>query len=62
MEKLRLFTLIISIGCGLLFGMVSAVRGDLSLALKTGGRVSSFGRSKGCLSDSLAVAEAGCDQ
>ncbi|HEX2714269.1 MAG TPA: FtsX-like permease family protein, partial [Candidatus Acidoferrales bacterium] len=55
-----LFSLIISIGCGLLFGVVPATRagrGDLSFALNSRGRGSSVGRREGRLSDALVVAE-----
>jgi len=55
-----LFTLIISIGGGLLFGVVPAIRagrGDLSFALNSRGRGSSGGRREGRLSDTLVVVE-----
>jgi predicted permease len=55
-----LFTMIVSLGCGLLFGIVPAIRAgrsELSLALKTGGRGSTPGRREGRLSDSLVILE-----
>lgn len=55
-----LFTLLVSIIAGLLFGVAPAIRaarGDLSVALKTGGRGSSLGRREGWHSDALVVAE-----
>jgi predicted permease len=55
-----MFTMLISILAGLLFGVVPAIRagrGDLSLTLKAGGRSSSVARSERRLSDALMVAE-----
>jgi predicted permease len=57
-----LFTFVVTIFCGLLFGVVPAIRagrGDLSLALRAGGRGSSLGKNEIHLSDSLVVAEVG---
>jgi putative ABC transport system permease protein len=55
-----LFTLIISLGCGFLFGVVPAIRagrGDLSAALNSRGRGTSVAKREGRLSDALVVAE-----
>jgi predicted permease len=55
-----LFTMLVSIGCGLIFGMLPAIRasrGDLASALKSGGRGGSPGRHEGRWNDSLAAAE-----
>jgi putative ABC transport system permease protein len=55
-----LFALLISIVAGLLFGVAPAIRagcGDLSAALKAGGRGSSPGRKEGKLGDALVIAE-----
>jgi predicted permease len=55
-----MFTMLISIFAGLLFGVVPAIRaggGDLSVTLKAGGRGSSLARSERRLSDALMVAE-----
>jgi putative ABC transport system permease protein len=55
-----MFTMLISIFAGLLFGVVPAIRagrGDLSLTLRAGGRGSSLARSERRLSDALMVAE-----
>jgi predicted permease len=54
------FTMLISILSGVLFGIVPAVRagrGDLSLTLRAGGRGSSSSRNERRLSDALMVAE-----
>jgi predicted permease len=54
------FTTLISVLAGLLFGVFPAIRagrGDLSLALRTGGRGSSLGKRERWLSDVLIVAE-----
>src|SRR5215472_1775359 len=55
-----LFTMLVSIGCGLVFGILPAIRasrGDLAPALKSGGRNGSSGRHEGRWNDSLAAAE-----
>jgi putative ABC transport system permease protein len=55
-----LFTFLVSIGCGLVFGILPAIRasrGDLAAALKAGGRGGSPGRHEGRWNDSLAAAE-----
>ena len=55
-----LFTLLTSLVAGLLFGVAPAIRaaqGNLSLALKSGGRGTSLGRNEGQLSDALVVVE-----
>jgi predicted permease len=55
-----MFTMLISIFAGVLFGVVPAIRagrGDLSLTLRAGGRGSSAARSERRLSDALMVAE-----
>jgi putative ABC transport system permease protein len=54
------FTFIVSICCGVLFGVVPAIRagrGDLSRALSTGGRGASLGKNEVRLSDSLVISE-----
>lgn len=54
------FTFMVSICCGVLFGVVPAIRagrGDLSLALRTQGRGASLGKNEGRLSDSMVIAE-----
>ena len=54
------FTMLISIVSGVLFGIVPAVcagRGDLSITLRAGGRGSSSSRNERRLSDALMVAE-----
>jgi hypothetical protein len=55
-----LFTMLVSIGCGLVFGILPAIRasrGDLAPALKSGGRGSSPARHEGRWNDSLVAAE-----
>jgi putative ABC transport system permease protein len=55
-----LFTLILSTGCGLVFGMVPAIRagrGSLALALSARGRGTSTGKREGYLSDGLVIVE-----
>jgi putative ABC transport system permease protein len=55
-----LFTLILSVGCGLLFGMVPAIRagrGSLALALSARSRGRSSGKREGYLSDGLVIVE-----
>jgi len=55
-----LFTLLVSIGCGLVFGILPAIRAsrsDLAPALKSYGRGSSSARHEGRWNDWLAVAE-----
>jgi predicted permease len=55
-----LFTMLVSIGCGLVFGIVPAIRasrGDLAPALKSGGRASSPARYEGRWNDSLVAAQ-----
>jgi putative ABC transport system permease protein len=55
-----LFTVLVSIGCGLVFGILPALRGsrcDLAEALKSGGRGGSRSRHEGRWNDSLAAAE-----
>lgn len=54
------FAFIVSICCGVLFGVVPALRagrGDLSRALSTGGRGASLGKNEVRLSDSLVISE-----
>jgi len=55
-----MFTMSISLLCGLLFGVFPAVRagrGDLSLSLRAGGRGSSLARSERYVSDALMIGE-----
>jgi putative ABC transport system permease protein len=55
-----LFTMLVSVGCGLVFGILPAIhasRGDLAPSLKSGGRGGSPGRHEGRWNDSLATAE-----
>ena len=55
-----LFTLILSIACGLLFGMVPAIRagrGSLAFALSARGRGASIGKREGHLSNGLVIIE-----
>ena len=55
-----LFTMLVSIGCGLIFGILPALRvslGDLAPALKSGGRGTSPVRHEGRWNDSLVAAE-----
>jgi len=55
-----LFTMLVSIGCGLVFGILPAIRasrGDLAPALKSGGRASSPARHEGRWNDSLVAAQ-----
>src|SRR5579872_2191788 len=55
-----LLTMLVSIGCGLLFGILPAIRAsrvDLAPALKSGGRGTSLVRHEGRWNDSLVAAE-----
>ncbi|GEM_PF-157563 len=55
-----LFTLLVTVGCGLIFGILPAIRAsgvDLATALKSGGRGSSLARHAGRWNDSLVAVE-----